>query len=167
MVQRLGLRASTARETGLSPTWGTKIPNAAWYSKKKKKKKNKKERKTRKNKRLQTYPISRHGSLRLVGGFAWWAYPLALRDCLYWMEPLFSLLKQRRLIHGGPLLQEERVQTRGLPECDCHIQEARFSPQLCPQGAAQQLVSPELRGASMQGTWIPEAPKFSRPVDQE
>ena len=37
-------------------------------------------------------------------------------------------------VNGGPLLQEERVQTRGLPENDCHIQETSFSPQLCPQG---------------------------------
>ena len=62
----------------MSPTWGTKILNATWYSKKKKERK--KERKTRKNKRLQTYPISRHGNLRLVGGFALWAYLFALRD---------------------------------------------------------------------------------------
>ena len=130
-------------------------------------KKRKKERKTRKNKRLQTNPISRHRNLRLVGGFAWWAYPLALRDRLYWMEPLFCLLKQRRLIHVVPLLQEERVETSILPECDCHIQEARFSPQLRPQRTAQQLVSPKLRGASMQGPWISEAPKFSGPMDPE
>ena len=83
------------------------------------------------------------------------------------MEPLFSLLKQRRLIHDGPLLQEERVQPRGLPQYDCHIQEARFTHQHHPQGVAQQPVSPELCRASMQGTWVPEAPKLSGPVDPE
>ena len=38
-IQWLGLHAFTAEGMGLIPGWGTKIPQAVWYSKKKKKKK--------------------------------------------------------------------------------------------------------------------------------
>ena len=38
-VQWLRLHASTARGTGSTPGWGTKIQHASWYGKKKKKKK--------------------------------------------------------------------------------------------------------------------------------
>ena len=37
-VQWLGLRASTARDTGSIPSRGTKIPHATWHGQKKKKK---------------------------------------------------------------------------------------------------------------------------------
>ena len=43
VVQWLRLHASTARDVGSIPGWGTKIPHAMWCSQKVKKKKKKEE----------------------------------------------------------------------------------------------------------------------------